>query len=345
MDSVSDTKATPEVDQKNPKKNNSSDQVSAGVPNDEHATTTTNRNPPQQPGFQLTIPKLPLFQSTILPSQKMRFINDASIQFQSGGVFNQPLEKFLFIYSNDHLRHLATRTVQVKQEEKRRFYLFACKPASDVTIASDPKANRLKHDNNMLLIRLMKFYEDTISSKGNDLPPSCCPDGSVIQRIVNHKYMVHLLISAKANDGVRSIAACSFVIHSQSEVAICLAAVIDGNYDNSFGSGNDGKPFRRRGLMSFLIRMCRQIVVSYTPDSDSIPPVKCSFLVHINNPYRFNFLKPLGFTLCSATVKSNHGLFARILGENFPGLGNELTYTYYFGKIFLMHGTNFTATV
>jgi hypothetical protein len=185
---------------------------------------------------------------------------------------------------------------------------------------------------------LRKLYNLTLCSEESELPKSSRRSSSEIDRLVGHKHMIHVLICGYNNTTMPCpIAGCSFFIRSSTEFVVTLAAVTDCSYDNTFGSGNDGKPFRRRGLMQYLLHFCRIYTLSLKKEIPTVPsPMITAFvLLRKNDPSRFYFFRNIGFIYRSFSCKTFVADFPSFSGkeDGLPLSGNEIIYSYCFGKL------------
>ena len=150
--------------------------------------------------------------------------------------------------------------------------------------------------------------------------------------LVTHHDTVNVQICCELSNGIKeTIAALSFIEATNNEFVILFAAVTTKSYDNSFGSGNDGRPFRRKGLFSFLSNFGRSFVLS-NPNYNPKSPIVCHAVVLVTDPFRWLILEPLGFRFTSATIKYLLPLFGTSSNGLLPLIANELVYSFVFGK-------------
>lgn len=181
---------------------------------------------------------------------------------------------------------------------------------------------------------ISSLYESSVACPFSDEHQQLIPerDKELLAYLVNRHDMVNVQICCELSNGSKeTVAALSFIQTSQVEFVILLAAVTEKLYDNSFGSGNDGRPFRRRGLFSFLVHFVCLFVLSGSKDITKSPIVVHTPVLS-SDPCRALVLKPMGFCFTSATIKFVLRLFGTTPVEPLPATGNELVYSFAFGK-------------
>jgi hypothetical protein len=138
-----------------------------------------------------------------------------------------------------------------------------------------------------------------------------------------------------------AIAAVTFFFPSPLSIVVTLCATSEKDYSNAFGSGNDNEPFRRRGLMIFLLKCLHNFhasVFNRPTLYNNINDGPALFvLLEKNDPSRWLFFIPTGFVFAGYSYKHLETVRdgCSMPGVSFPFAGNEILYVRYYGKVHL----------
>ena len=248
--------------------------------------------------------------------------NDSASLFNTSGYATVPLRSFLFIYNNTSIKHFAERNST--KLTSPRFTIVVTSLKNHNPIEKISAANR----------GISSLYKSCVGCPFSEEYRQTIPvrDNKLLIYLVNRHDTVNVQICCELSNGSKeTVAALSFIETKTDELVILFAAVTAKLYDNSFGSGNDGEPFRRKGLFTFLLSFCRLFILSnpqYIPKS----PIVVHALVLPTDPFRRHILRPLGFRFASATIKHLLPLFGTSANELLPVTGNKLVYSLVFGK-------------
>ncbi len=154
-----------------------------------------------------------------------------------------PLKSFLFVFNNGSISCFAA--MNTSNENSPHFTIVVS------SLRNHSLTEEIRSSNHGIL----SLYESCVGCPFSNEHPQLIPVRSkdLLSSLVNHHDTVNVQICCELSNGIKeTIAALLFIEATNNEFVILFAAVTKKSYDNSFGSGNNGQPFRRKGLFFFL---------------------------------------------------------------------------------------------
>jgi hypothetical protein len=272
------------------------------------------------------------------------WVIDPNDTFNTIGLQSSALHRYshLFPVVPPKLQHLFSRQYQ-QQGQNTNMPRFVVDFFNTAVISGDD-IDHLTPTPQMLKLRNLKDLYQEIFIKDNRMDGSSLHVRSEqdIAHIVRHPSSMSIVIygysiganNAKANNSTllkRAIAGITFSSVSTSEIIITMCGTSDVKYDRLFGSGNDNQTFRRRGLMTYLIRMACSIHISIHQKLTTVYSA-----VYQDDPSRLKYWIKHKFVLHSRSVfDAFHTKMGSIKPwhDVMPCIGSEFLYKTNVGKL------------
>ena len=323
------------------------DNTATVVVNTEDANSSINQPTPPQPtdapiihddpSFQLRASLLPIAQRQNISS--FSWVENKEDTFYMNGIHTAPLSAFkhLFDEVKPKLSHLFAR---VYNNQRPRFVVDFFN--TDVVYPKNRDPADIPSPQMYRLGNVAALYHSIFIADGKmDSYKLHTRSESDIQSIVKNPATITIVIYIMKADKVkknnetqfskRNIAAITFASADEDNILISLCGTSDIKYDNSFGTGNDNKSFRRRGLMTILIRMACSYHLSKNKSFSTI-----FVLVYPDDPSRISFWIKHRFNLDSRSIFQSLGSLKNnvFITSDLPlCVGDEFVYKYGVGEL------------
>jgi hypothetical protein len=294
----------------------------------------------------------------------LKFANDIQSPLHTNGCYTTPLRNLTFLHRTSLLKHLADRNIPILSELSGTSTPVS-EPRFNVTIFSrdipaNPSGKQSIQGHHLSIPAaekcLMKLYEEVFCRGKKDgsedhlkkMNDTLIPHrtSEQIRHIVRHNDSINIILTSRqsnSEDGHEinlPVAALSFSAVFKNEIDVSLAAVTSCLYDNKWGSGNDNIPFRRRGIMTFLLSLARTVYLSLpagevTHNLNDLYPLMVYASIFPNDPSRWLFFQALGFTFSFYSTKQKfHAFESDEDNKTVPFIGTEIVYVLKFGKYY-----------
>ena len=271
------------------------------------------------------------------------WVGNENDTFYSKGIHAAPLSAFEKLYDQvpTKLSHLMSR---VYENQRPRFVVDFYN--TSVIIPEIIDHNAIPSYARYKLGILQDLYKHIFIADGKMSGRSLHPRSeNAIESIVQNRVTISIVISVMVGEkGIRKdeiqynkclIAAITFTSLDDESILISLCGTLDMKYDNQFGSGNDNQSFRRRGLMTILVRMACSLHLSMKKKFLSI-----FSLVYPDDPSRLLFWIQHRFALHSRSIFQSLAVLPNNVFTNWvlpPCVGDEFVYISSVGKFRISH--------